>query len=37
MKKNKDNEWIWCNDMNDNFNLLSDITHWVYMPELSKE
>ena len=31
MKKNKDNMWIWCND---NFNLLSEITHWMYIPKL---
>ena len=37
MKKNKDNEWIWCNDMDDNFNLLSDITRWMHIPEAPKE
>lgn len=34
MKKNKDNNWIWCNDIDDNFNLLSEITHWMYIPKL---
>lgn len=36
MKKNKDNKWIWCNDINDNFDLLSDITHWMYIPKMPK-
>lgn len=33
MKKNKDNKWIWCNDIDDNFDLLSCITHWMPIPE----
>lgn len=37
MKKNKDNEWFWCNDTDDNFDLLSYITHWMPIPNLSKE
>lgn len=36
MKKNKDNEWIWCNDIDDNFDLLSCITHWMPIPNLPK-
>ena len=36
MKKNKDNEWIWCNDTDDKFDLLSDITYWMPIPKLSK-
>lgn len=37
MKKNKDNKWIWCNDIDNNFDLLSDITHWMPIPKLPKE
>lgn len=37
MKKNKDNKWIWCNDIDDNFDLLSCITHWMPIPKLPKE
>lgn len=37
MKKNKDNEWIWCSDTDDNFDLLSCVTHWMYIPKISKE
>lgn len=33
MKKNKDNKWIWCNDIDDNFDLLSCITHWMPIQE----
>ena len=33
MKKNKDNKWIWCNDIDDNFDLLSCINHWMPIPE----
>lgn len=37
MKKNKDNKWIWCSDIDDNFNLLSYITHWMYIPKIEKD
>lgn len=37
MKKNKDNKWIWCNDLDDNFDLLSCVTHWMYIPNLPEE
>lgn len=37
MKKNKDNKWIWCNDIDDNFDLLSCVTHWMPIPKLPKE
>lgn len=33
----KDNKWIWCNDIDDKFVLLSNITHWMYMPKLPEE
>lgn len=35
MKKYKDGKWVWCND--DNFDLSHLITHWMPIPELSKE
>ena len=34
MKKDKNNEWFWCND--DNFDLLHSITHWMPFPEPPK-
>lgn len=37
MKKNEDNKWIWCNDVDDNFDLLSYITHWMYIPKIEKD
>lgn len=37
MKKNKDNKWIWYSDIDDNFNLLSYITHWMYIPKIEKD
>lgn len=37
MKKNKDNKWIWCSDVRNSFDLLSNITHWAYIPNLPKE
>lgn len=37
MKKDKDNKWIWFSDIDDNFNLLSDITYWMPIPNLPKE
>ena len=35
MKKDKNNEWIWCND-DDNFDLLHSITHWMPFPKPPK-
>ena len=37
MKKNKDNKWIWCSDVKNSFDLLSNITHWAYIHNLPKE
>lgn len=37
MKKNKDNKWIWYSDIDDNFDLLSYITHWMYIPKIEKD
>ena len=34
MMKNKDNEWIWCYDLDNNFILLPEITHWMYIPDI---
>ena len=35
MKRNKNNEWVWCSD--DNVDLSHIITHWMPIPKLPKE
>ena len=34
MKRNKNNEWVWCSD--DNVDLSHIITHWMPIPKLPK-
>lgn len=34
-RKSKDNEWIWYG-IDDNFDLV-EITHWMYIPDISHE